>query len=163
MAARVFPYDDAHRQGTSGQTSSGMVGFLRDFCVQCWWAFCPVHTSCVPTETDLLCHRVCREKVTTPARLQRWSITPHCAQCMHSADIWFCQVDHTVTVTVTVTVTGYLFSPCILKENEQPIPTLFRPASQRRPHRGHWHQRPGASLLAPKPLSPSTPANPARH
>ncbi len=36
-----------------------------------------------------------------------------------------------ICITVTVTVTGYLFRQRILKENEQPIPTLFHPVSQR--------------------------------
>ncbi len=39
-------------------------------------------------------------------------------------------------VTVTVTVTVYLFQQRILKEHDQPIPTLFHPASQRRPDTG---------------------------
>ncbi len=69
-------------------------------------------------------------------------------RCADDTGRLFVTVTVTVKVTVTVMVTGYSFKQRILKENEQPIPTLFHLASQRRPNRGHWYQRPGAPLLS---------------
>ncbi len=40
--------------------------------------------------------------------------------------------------TVMVTVMDYLFQQHVTRENQQPIPTLFHPASQRRPSRLGW-------------------------